>query len=107
MQKGARKLEAEGLDVWKNQVQQDITELKNGRSLDVQAMDKIKDDIRNLQIKDQLQDKEISTLKETLSDIKEDTNWIRRKITGAIITAVITAVVGGIIAFAITNIFRG
>lgn len=95
------------MDVWKNQIQQDITELKNGRSLDVQAMDKIRDDIRNLQIKDQLQDKEISSLKETLTDIKEDTNWIRRKITGAIITAAITAVVGGIIAIAIGNIFRG
>lgn len=100
-------MEEETMDVWKNQIQQDITELKNGRSLDVQAMEKMRDDIRNLQIKDKLQDQEISTVKQALTDIKEDTKWIRRKITGAIITAIITAVVTGVIAFAIPNIFRG
>lgn len=79
------------MEVWKENIQQDISRMR--------------DDIRDLQMNDKLQDQEISTLKATLSEIKEDTNWIRRKITGAIITAVITAVVAGLIGIAIANIF--
>lgn len=90
---------------WQNRVQQDITEIKGEQSRlssDQQAM---KDAIRDLQFSDKLQDQEIKTLKESLTEIKADTSWIRRKITGAIITATITAVIGGIIAIAIANIF--
>ncbi len=93
------------LDGWQNKVQQDINELKNNHSRIENNQSKMKDDIRDLQLSDKLQDQEISTLKATLSEIKEDTNWIRRKITGAIITAVVTAAVGGIIGIAITKLF--
>ncbi|QGM30504.1 hypothetical protein GI482_09000 [Bacillus sp. N3536] len=65
----------------------------------------MKQDIHKLELSDQLHNQEINTIKSTLSEIKEDTNWIRRKITGALITAVITAVVGGIVGIAIANIF--
>lgn len=93
------------LDGWQNKVQQDINELKNNHSRIENNQSKMKDDIRDLQLSDKLQDQEISTLKATLSEIKEDTNWIRRKITGAIITAVVTAAVGGIIGIAIAKLF--
>lgn len=93
------------MDVWKDRVQQDINELKNGHSSLKSEQENIKSDVSQLQLSDKLQDKEISSLKETLSDIKEDTNWIRRKITGAFITALVTAVVAGIVGIAISNLF--
>lgn len=93
------------MDMWQDRVQQDINALKNGHSRLDENQLKMKDDIRDLQMSDKLQDQEINTLKTTLSEIKEDTNWIRRKITGAIITAVITAVVAGIIGIVITKLF--
>ena len=97
--------ELTNMDVWQNKVHQDIAELRQ-RQLDNESkLGLMEKDIHKLQISDQLQDKEISSLKETLSEIKEDTNWIRRKITGAIITAVITAIVGGILAYGITQIW--
>ncbi len=93
------------MDVWRDKVQQDINDLKSGYNRLDTNQSKIKDDIRDLQMSDKLQDQEISTLKATLTEIREDTQWIRRKITGAIITATITAVVAGIIGIAIANIF--
>ena len=95
------------MDVWQNRVQQDITELKQRQRDNETKLGLMEKDIHKLQISDQLQDKEISSLKETLSEIKEDTNWIRRKITGAIISAVITALIGGIVAYAVTKIWGG
>ena len=95
------------MDVWQNRVQQDITELKQRQRDNESKLGLMEKDIHKLQISDQLQDKEISSLKETLSEIKEDTNWIRRKITGAIISAVITALIGGIVAYAVTKIWGG
>ncbi|MEK3955292.1 hypothetical protein [Psychrobacillus sp. FSL K6-1464] len=97
--------EMANMEVWKNQVQQDISELKNSQVHLKNEQERMVQDIRNLQISDTLQNQEITTIKATLSEIKEDTNWIRRKITGALITAVITAVVGGIVGIAIANIF--
>lgn len=99
-------MEAHEMDLWKNQIQQDISDLKNGQSRINNEQLKMKDDIRDLQMNDKLQDQEISTLKETLKEIRDDTQWIRRKITGAIITAIITAIVAGVIGIAIANIFR-
>ncbi|MEK3887240.1 hypothetical protein [Bacillus sp. FSL K6-3431] len=93
------------MDVWQNRIQQDISELKNNQTQIRSEQLTQRDAIRDLQFSDKMQDQEIKTLKESLTEIKDDTNWIRRKITGAIITAGITAVVGGIIAFVITKIF--
>ncbi|ADM37359.1 hemolysin XhlA family protein [Bacillus spizizenii ATCC 6633 = JCM 2499] len=44
------------------------------------------------------QDQQIMTLNEKLNKIDENTTWIKRTITGAIITAVCTGVIGGAIA---------
>lgn len=90
---------------WQHRVDQDLSELKQRQSHLQQEQSKQKDDIRDLQMSRTLQAQEIKTLRDDISEIKEDTNWIRRKITGAIITATITAVVGGIIAIAIANVF--
>lgn len=97
--------EMENMDVWKEKVQQDIADIKNGQTVLKSEQDRMKQDIHKLELSDQLQNQEINTLKTTLNEIKEDTNWIRRKITGALITALITALVGGIVGIAIANIF--
>ncbi|AYK68212.1 protein xhlA [Bacillus subtilis subsp. subtilis] len=44
------------------------------------------------------QDQQIMSLNEKLNKIEENTTWIKRTITGAIITAVCTGVIGGAIA---------
>ncbi|WP_390184496.1 MULTISPECIES: hemolysin XhlA family protein [Bacillus amyloliquefaciens group] len=44
------------------------------------------------------QDQQIMTLNEKLNKIEENTTWIKRTITGAIITAVCTGIIGGAIA---------
>ena len=90
---------------WQQRVNQDISELKQGQAQASSERTKMRDDIRDLQYNDRMQAQEISTLKESLSEIKSDTSWIRRKITGALITAIITAIVGGIVGIAIANIF--
>ena len=93
------------VEEWQNRVNQDLVSLKSDQSHIKSEQQSMKDAIRNLQFNDRLQDQEIKSLKETVYEIKDDTNWIRRKITGAIITASITAVVGGIIAIAIAKLF--
>ena len=97
--------DVEEMDAWKAKVTQDITELKNSQSQIKTTQEGMQTDIHQLQISEKLQDREISNLKETLGEIKDDTNWIRRRITGAVITATITAVVGGLIGIAIAFIY--
>lgn len=75
------------MDIWQQSVQKDLEEIKNEQK-------GMKSDIRRLQDKELLQDKEIDTIKDTLKEIKEDTKWLRRTITNAIIVAVI----GGAVA---------
>lgn len=97
----------EAMDLWRERVNQDITDIKNDYSrLNTNQLG-MKDDIRDLQMSDKLQDQEIAMLKATLGEIKDDTSWIRRKVTGSVITVVITAIVGGIIGIAIASIFGG
>jgi len=86
------------MDIWQETLQQDIRELKRGHDL-------IIEDIRRLQLNDKLQDQDIEMLKGLLAEIKEDTNWIRRKITGAMISAILTAGITGIIGMALAKIF--
>ncbi|MFA1821149.1 hemolysin XhlA family protein [Virgibacillus oceani] len=93
-----QKEDVDTVDVWKEKVQQDINDLKQGQS-------QLKTDVDNLKLNDVKQDGKIISLQDTLRAIQDDTNWIRRKITGAFITALITAVVAGIVGIAIANIF--
>ena len=86
------------MDAWKERMQQDVSELKSNYHL-------MKKDVEGLQRNDIRQDGQIETMQQTLSAIQDDTNWIRRKITGAFITALVTAVVAGVVGVAIANIF--
>src|SRR5699024_11361674 len=79
--------DVEDIDDWKAKVTQDITELKSSSSKIKTTQEGMQTDIHELQISEKLEDREISNLKETLGEIKDDTNWIRRRITGAVITA--------------------
>ncbi|MEK4302386.1 hemolysin XhlA family protein [Oceanobacillus sp. FSL W8-0428] len=86
------------MDAWKERMQQDVSELKSNYHL-------MRKDVEGLQRNDIRQDGQIETMQQTLSAIQDDTNWIRRKITGAFITALVTAVVAGVVGVAVANIF--
>ncbi|MEK4305842.1 hemolysin XhlA family protein [Oceanobacillus sp. FSL K6-0251] len=94
----SNKEEMGDMDAWKERMQQDVSELKSNYHL-------MKKDVEGLQRNDIRQDGQIETMQQTLSAIQDDTNWIRRKITGAFITALVTAVVAGVVGVAIANIF--
>ena len=93
------------VDVWRESIQQDIADIKQKQQQNESTLSGVISDVHKLQVSDQLQNQEITSLKETLRQIQDDTSWIRRKITGALITATITAVVAGIVGVAIANIF--
>ncbi|MCM3395962.1 hemolysin XhlA family protein [Cytobacillus oceanisediminis] len=84
--------EAETMDLWKSSVNKDIEEMKG--------------DIRRLQDKTLLQDQIIQNIQGDLKEIKEDTKWLKRTITNAIIMSVFTAIIGGGIAIIFT-VFKG
>ncbi|MBL4974791.1 hemolysin XhlA family protein [Bacillus halotolerans] len=72
-------------------LQREITEIKSeNKTIEqrVNALERVSD----------RQDQQIMTLNEKLNKIEENTTWIKRSITGAIITAVCTGVIGGAIA---------
>jgi septation ring formation regulator EzrA len=87
------------MDIWKQTIQNDLSELKNENK-------EMKSDIRRLQDKSLLQDQAISNIQGDLKEIKEDTKWLKRTITNAILTATCTAIIGGIIAIVFT-VFKG
>ncbi|WP_188453806.1 hemolysin XhlA family protein [Virgibacillus oceani] len=88
--------EMESMDVWKEKVQQDINDLKQGQR-------QLKNDIDNLKLNDIKQDEKIISLQTTLTSIQDDTKWIRRMITKAIVSAIITGLIGGAIALFFTK----
>lgn len=69
----------------------DIVEIKS----DIKVLEK---EVESLKEKTIRHDEQISSINRTLDSIDENTKWIKRKITGAIITAVVTGVIGGAIA---------
>ncbi|WP_338444199.1 hemolysin XhlA family protein [Bacillus spizizenii] len=73
-----------------NVVQQDLADMKGEhKALEqrVSVLERVSD----------RQDQQIMTLNEKLNKIDENTTWIKRTITGAIITAVCTGIIGGAI----------
>ncbi len=78
-------------DIDVNVFQQDLADMKGEqKALEqrVSALERVSD----------RQDQQIMTLNEKLNKIEENTTWIKRTITGAIITAVCTGIIGGAIA---------
>ncbi|QFY82713.1 protein xhlA [Bacillus subtilis] len=74
-----------------NGIQQDIAVMKGEqKALEqrVSALERVSD----------RQGQQIMTLNEKLNKIEENTTWIKRTITGAIITAICTGIIGGAIA---------
>lgn len=61
-------------------------------------------DITDLKEKTNKHDYQIETINEKLGDIFENTKWIKRAITTAVITALCTGVIGGSVAI-IFNVF--
>ncbi|MBY4603552.1 hemolysin XhlA family protein [Bacillus rugosus] len=74
-----------------NSIEKEITEIKTEhRTLEQR--------VSVLERSSDRQDQQIMTLNEKLNKIDENTTWIKRTITGAIITAVCTGIIGGAIA---------
>jgi chromosome segregation ATPase len=78
--------------------EKEIIEMKS----DIKDMKK---DIEALKRNDALQDQQIGSIKDTLSEISENTKWIKRAIISAIITTLCTGIIGGSIAI-IFNVFQ-
>ncbi|WP_185805413.1 hemolysin XhlA family protein [Bacillus canaveralius] len=74
-------MKKEDIVTWQDTIENDI--------------DEIRGDIRRLQEKQLIQDQIIQSIQSDLEEIKEDTKWLRRTFTNAIVTSVLTAVIGG------------
>jgi len=102
--------EVTDMEEWKEKVTQDINDIRQRQRENETSLNAIRSDVHKLQVSDQLQDKEINSLKETLGEIKDDTNFIRNRMdkdreeqlrqykqtTWKIVVAIVTA---GILAF--------
>jgi archaellum component FlaC len=62
--------------------------------------------VNNLERTTDKHDQQIFSINEKLNKIDENTTWIKRTITGAIITAMCTGIIGGSIAI-IFAVFKG
>ncbi|WP_420809525.1 hemolysin XhlA family protein [Bacillus tequilensis] len=74
-----------------NSLEKEITEIKTEQKT-------LEQRVSVLERSSDRQDQQIMTLNEKLNKIEENTTWIKRTITGAIITAVCTGIIGGTIA---------
>lgn len=74
-----------------NLLEKEITEIKTEQKT-------LEQRVSVLERSSDRQDQQIMTLNEKLNKIEENTTWIKRTITGAIITAVCTGIIGGAIA---------
>lgn len=74
-------------------LQKELAEIKSEQKLQSAR-------INNLERTTDRHDNQIVTLNEKLNKIDENTTWIKRKISGSIITAICTGVIGGAIGIA-------
>lgn len=77
----------------------EITEMKG----DIKALE---NRVNNLERTSDRHDQQIISMNEKLSKIDENTTWIKRTITAAIITAISTGIIGGAIAI-FYNVLKG
>ncbi len=82
-----------------NAYDKEITEMK----ADIKALEVR---VNKLERTSDRHDQQIISMNEKLSKIDENTTWIKRTITAAIITAIITGIIGGAIAI-FYNVLRG
>ncbi|WP_026584193.1 hemolysin XhlA family protein [Bacillus sp. J33] len=79
--------EADAVDIWKQKIQNDLAELKEND-------EKQQSEINELRRITDFHERDIKDIKDTLREIKDDTKWLRRSITNALIVAL----VGGAVA---------
>ncbi|WP_230500977.1 hemolysin XhlA family protein [Sutcliffiella rhizosphaerae] len=80
-------MEEAKVDIWKESIKKDINNLKKCNEV-------FKNDIRRLQDKQLLHDRDIGEMRKDLTEIKDDIKWLRRSITNAFIVGII----GGAVA---------
>lgn len=89
------------LELTVQQHQKDIESIK-------QEQTQMRTDITNLKTVYQLHDKALEDLKNDLKEIKDDTKWLRRTITNAVIVATASGLValigGGVLWFVSKNL---
>ena len=68
------------MEVWKENISKDINDIRQRQRENENSLSVLQSDVHKLQVTVQLQDKEIASLKDTLSEIKDDTNFIRNRI---------------------------
>ncbi|MCK6203921.1 hemolysin XhlA family protein [Bacillus infantis] len=81
------------MDIWKQTIHKDIEDLKIDNK-------KLKEEITELKKITAFHERDIKDIKDTLKEIKDDTKWLRRSITNALVVAVI----GGAVAIFFTAI---
>jgi chromosome segregation ATPase len=74
-----------------NSYEKDIVEMKT----DIKTLEKEVNELKSTTIR---HDEQISAINRTLESINENTTWIKRTITGAIITGLATGAIGILIA---------
>lgn len=74
-----------------NAYDKDITQMKQ----EIKLLEK---DVADLKNKSSVHEEKINAINKTLDSINDNTTWIKRTITGAIIAAVCTGLIGGAIA---------
>ncbi|WP_269083012.1 hemolysin XhlA family protein [Sporosarcina globispora] len=82
-----------------NAYDKEITEMKG----DIKALE---NRVNNLERTSDRHDQQIISMNEKLNKIDENTTWIKRTITAAIITAISTGIIGGAIAI-FYNVLKG
>ncbi|RAP17918.1 hypothetical protein C2W64_04537 [Brevibacillus laterosporus] len=82
-----------------NSFEKEIVEMRS----DIKSLEK---DVADLKNKTSIHDEQIRAINKTLDSINENTTWIKRTITAAIITAVSTGIIGGAIAI-FYNVLKG
>ncbi|TWK87388.1 hypothetical protein CHCC20331_2749 [Bacillus paralicheniformis] len=87
MREGIKMLEAPELDIFQKEVQEMKADQKS-----------LEQRVSTLERTSDRHDQQIISINEKLNKIEENTTWIKRSITGAIITAVSTGIIGGAIA---------
>ncbi|WP_026583756.1 hemolysin XhlA family protein [Bacillus sp. J33] len=83
----------------KNMYEKEIAEIKGD-------LRNIENRVNNLEKVTTRHDQQIISINEKLNKIDDNTTWIKRTITAAIITSIITGIIGGAIAI-FYNVLKG
>jgi len=98
-------MEDKDVDILRDSLMRDVDEVKREQSSLKDENVKIWQEISGLKNKDEAQDREINFIKQSLEEIKEDTKWIKRTLTKAIISGGVTGIVSvtaGVVVWLIT-----